>query len=188
MTTICPKCRYARKDSDTAPAWQCPSCQVAYSKVGNDNHEAVAAAGRYRAEPDKSSGNWKWALGLAIVLAVAWQARHAAKRSARDSTRPASVQAQGQAQGQGQGQGQGQPEIVLYSASWCGYCTATREFFKDNGIRFTELDIENTAAGAEGYAKLGAGGVPLIVVGDELVRGYNEAGLRQMLHPWLSRT
>ena len=31
--TICPKCGYARTAADTAPAWQCPSCGVAYNKV-----------------------------------------------------------------------------------------------------------------------------------------------------------
>ena len=31
--TICPKCGYARTASETAPAWQCPSCGVAYNKV-----------------------------------------------------------------------------------------------------------------------------------------------------------
>lgn len=29
----CPSCGYARQSSDLAPAWQCPSCGVAYVKV-----------------------------------------------------------------------------------------------------------------------------------------------------------
>jgi len=32
----CPKCGYARKASDAAPAWQCPSCGIAYSKFRTD--------------------------------------------------------------------------------------------------------------------------------------------------------
>jgi hypothetical protein len=32
-TTRCPKCGYQRRPADTAPAWQCPSCQVAYAKL-----------------------------------------------------------------------------------------------------------------------------------------------------------
>lgn len=31
----CPKCGYARKETDEAPDWQCPSCGVAYNKVSN---------------------------------------------------------------------------------------------------------------------------------------------------------
>jgi hypothetical protein len=30
---VCPKCGYSRQPRDTAPEWQCPSCQVAYAKV-----------------------------------------------------------------------------------------------------------------------------------------------------------
>ena len=29
----CPKCGYERRPTDNAPAWQCPSCKVAYVKV-----------------------------------------------------------------------------------------------------------------------------------------------------------
>lgn len=40
----CPMCGYERLPSDEAPAWQCPSCKVAYVK-------AAAAAVSYKAEP-----------------------------------------------------------------------------------------------------------------------------------------
>lgn len=30
---VCARCKYTRQSSDTAPDWQCPSCQVAYDKV-----------------------------------------------------------------------------------------------------------------------------------------------------------
>jgi len=33
--STCPKCKYTRKPDDYAPAWQCPSCKVAYNKVSN---------------------------------------------------------------------------------------------------------------------------------------------------------
>ncbi|UOD33687.1 hypothetical protein INH39_19745 [Massilia violaceinigra] len=37
IITNCPKCRYRRKPEDEAPAWQCPSCKVAYNKVMRGN-------------------------------------------------------------------------------------------------------------------------------------------------------
>ncbi len=33
--TVCPKCNYARTAADAAPAWQCPSCGIAYIKFKN---------------------------------------------------------------------------------------------------------------------------------------------------------
>jgi glutaredoxin len=61
----------------------------------------------------------------------------------------------------------------------------TREFFASNGIRYTEEDIEQSSTALQQHRKLGGNGVPLIVVGDEVVKGWNEQALRQLLGPWL---
>lgn len=36
----CPKCQYVRKESDLNPAWQCPSCCIAYSKFETNSTKA----------------------------------------------------------------------------------------------------------------------------------------------------
>ena len=33
--------------------------------------------------------------------------------------------------------------VVLYATSWCGYCAKTRSFLAEEGIAYTELDIES---------------------------------------------
>ena len=40
----CPKCGYERKSVEDAPAWQCPSCKVAYAKIGASAVVASPAA------------------------------------------------------------------------------------------------------------------------------------------------
>jgi hypothetical protein len=47
--TICPKCDYTRQPADEAPAWQCPSCGVAYNKVRAPVPEAHPTPARARA-------------------------------------------------------------------------------------------------------------------------------------------
>jgi ribosomal protein L37AE/L43A len=43
----CPKCSYVRKAAETAPAWQCPSCGIAYNKFQPENSgEQTTAAAR----------------------------------------------------------------------------------------------------------------------------------------------
>lgn len=64
-------------------------------------------------------------------------------------------------------------EVVLYATSWCGYCKLTRELFKDNNIPYKEYDIENSAKGQQKYNKLNVRGVPIIVIGEEVVQGYD---------------
>ena len=64
---------------------------------------------------------------------------------------------------------------------------ATRELFAAGGIRYSEQDIEKSSSAAEGHRRLGGNGVPLIVVGDEIIHGYDEARLRRLLRHWLKR-
>lgn len=183
MPTICPKCSYTRTEADTCPLWQCPACQVAYSKVGTTPYISTTdenlSATRFRAEPGSSSGTWKWLLVLGVIVVVAWQGNLLGQRKPGMRTTDQSLRS-----GQGQDQ-QAQPDIIFYSASWCGYCNATRRFFTENGIRFTELDMETSAEGVEGFKQYGSGGVPLIVIGDEAIRGFSESGLRHILGPWM---
>ncbi|MBN1473031.1 MAG: glutaredoxin family protein, partial [Syntrophaceae bacterium] len=34
------------------------------------------------------------------------------------------------------------PEVILYTTSWCPYCTKARNFFLSRNIPFTEYDVE----------------------------------------------
>src|SRR5688500_11884506 len=48
------------------------------------------------------------------------------------------------------------PEIRMYATDWCGYCRKAREFFARQGIRYTELDVDKSAAARVEYQRLGA--------------------------------
>ena len=78
----------------------------------------------------------------------------------------------------------GKHEVVLYATSWCGYCAKTRRLFQGNNIAYIEYDIENSYEGRQRFDKLGGKGVPLIVIGDQLVEGYDpEAIAKAMQRP-----
>lgn len=175
MNRICPNCRYTRKPTDSAPDWQCPACEMAYNKgAGADVGESY---GRYAAPPaTKSAAGFSFSRWLLVFVALGlgvW-----AGKPIWQST--ATVEARSVAASQGE-----QPAVTLYATDWCGYCAATREFFAAKGIRYTELDIEKSSAARDEHRRLGGNGVPLIVIGDDVVHGYNEATLRSLLKPWL---
>jgi len=172
MSRICPNCGHARKATDTAPEWQCPACEKAYNKaagarVGEDYGRYVPVS---RPAP-QGSGILKWLLLLAVLGGVAWATRPLWQEKAP----PGVVSAQRVEQ----------PDVLLYATEWCGYCAATRSFFAAQGIRYTELDIEKSSVGNDGYRQLGGNGVPLIVVGENVVHGYDESRLRKLLKPWM---
>ncbi|SDD13367.1 glutaredoxin family protein [Aquimonas voraii] len=77
--------------------------------------------------------------------------------------------------------GAGDPSrVVMVSAEWCGYCQKQLAEFRSAGVRFTELDFD-TAAGREAVEALGGRGVPMTVIGDEIIHGYNRPALQQHL-------
>lgn len=62
--------------------------------------------------------------------------------------------------------------IVMYSASWCGYCRRAREFFAANNLRYQEIDADKTPGAWEKIEQLtGSRGVPLIIVDGEQTPG-----------------
>ena len=73
------------------------------------------------------------------------------------------------------------PEVKMYSTDWCGYCRQAKAFFGRQGIRYTELDVEKSPAARDEYQRMGARGVPVILVGTQRMNGYSEESLAQML-------
>lgn len=64
--------------------------------------------------------------------------------------------------------------LVMFSTQWCGYCKKARRYFRNQGIPFTEKDIEASEQARAEYEKLGGtGGVPLIVQGRRTMTGFN---------------
>ncbi len=71
-------------------------------------------------------------------------------------------------------------EVVMYSASWCGVCKKARRYFAERGINYTERDIENSARGKMEFKKLGAKGVPVILVGNRRMNGFSVEGFEKL--------
>ena len=72
-------------------------------------------------------------------------------------------------------------EVTLYSTKWCGYCAKTRAFLRKHDVPFTEIDVEASGDGMRALAQMQAYGVPVIVVGDKVIRGYQLAALARAL-------
>lgn len=76
--------------------------------------------------------------------------------------------------------------VTIYTTTTCVYCRAAKDFFKEHGINYTEVDVGADATKArEMIEKSGQMGVPVIVVGEgvdeQLIVGYDKARLGQLL-------
>ena len=74
----------------------------------------------------------------------------------------------------------GPKKVVMYSTTWCGYCKKARKYFAANNIPFIEYDIEKNKRAKVRYDKMGAKGVPVILVGKKRMSGFSEKGFNKI--------
>ncbi len=74
----------------------------------------------------------------------------------------------------------GSNKVSLYSTAWCGYCKKAKAYFKKNNIAYTEYDIEKDMAAKKRYKKMGAKGVPVIIVGNKRMNGFSARGFERI--------
>lgn len=73
-------------------------------------------------------------------------------------------------------------EVTIYSTPTCHFCHAAKEFFQANNIAFTDHNVAtDLEKRKEMVERSGQMGVPVIVVGSDVVVGFNEARLRETL-------
>lgn len=73
-------------------------------------------------------------------------------------------------------------QITIYTTPTCVYCNAAKAFFKEKGIEYTEHNVAaDTEKRKEMIERSGQMGVPVIDIGGELVVGFNQPKLKQLL-------
>jgi len=73
-------------------------------------------------------------------------------------------------------------EVIIYSTPVCHYCQSAKEYFKENNVDYTDYDV---AADAEKRQEMvdmtGQMGVPVIRIGDDVIVGFDEAKVKELL-------
>lgn len=72
--------------------------------------------------------------------------------------------------------------VTIYSTPTCHFCHMAKEFFTENNVKFTDHNVlEDMQARQDMVEKSGQMGVPVIVIGDDLIVGFDEGALREKL-------
>jgi len=72
--------------------------------------------------------------------------------------------------------------VVIYTTPTCPYCHRAKEYLSQKGISFTEYNVAADREKAkEMIQKSKQMGVPVIIVGDEVMVGFNQAKLDSLL-------
>ncbi len=72
--------------------------------------------------------------------------------------------------------------VTIYSTPVCHFCHAAKDFFAANNIAFTEHDVAADLEKREEMIEMtNQMGVPVIRIGDDVVIGFDEDKLKELL-------
>ena len=71
--------------------------------------------------------------------------------------------------------------IVIYTTDWCNFCVSLRATLKQYQINYHDYDVEHSEKGRRDYKKLRSSGVPIIIIGNSILHGYDGQELTDAL-------
>ncbi len=72
--------------------------------------------------------------------------------------------------------------VTIYSTPTCHFCQMAKEFFAEKNVQFTAYDVASDAEKRQEMIKLtGQLGVPVIVVGEDIMVGFSREKLAAKL-------
>lgn len=73
--------------------------------------------------------------------------------------------------------------VTIYTTPTCAFCKATKAFFKEHNVEFTEHDVAADREKAqEMIQKSGQMGVPVTFIDSDMVIGFDEDRLKKLLN------
>jgi len=73
-------------------------------------------------------------------------------------------------------------QVTIYSTPTCHFCQMAKAFFQNNNVEYTEYNVaEDAEKRQEMVETTGQMGVPVIQIGGEILVGFNEGKVKEML-------
>jgi len=70
--------------------------------------------------------------------------------------------------------------VILLSRPGCGYCTLAKKLLDSNGVKYQQYNIRTSKKGQSLFKKYKGTGVPLVINGSQIIRGYDEYQLSKL--------
>ncbi|MEW6100777.1 MAG: glutaredoxin family protein [Candidatus Omnitrophota bacterium] len=75
-----------------------------------------------------------------------------------------------------------QKSVKIYSTPTCPYCIRAKQFLKDSGIPYEDVDVSANQEAAEMMVqKSGQMGVPVLEIDGDIIVGFDKERIRQAL-------
>ena len=71
--------------------------------------------------------------------------------------------------------------VVMYATATCPYCAKVRTLLAEQGVAYTEYQIDKSEAAKAEFIAKGGIGVPLLYIGERRIDGFREPAIRDAL-------
>lgn len=73
-------------------------------------------------------------------------------------------------------------KVKVYSTPACPYCVRAKQFLKDSGVAFEDIDVSaDTVKAQEMIDRSGQMGVPVIDIDGEIIVGFDRGRIKEIL-------
>lgn len=74
-------------------------------------------------------------------------------------------------------------KVIVYSTQFCPYCVTLKNFLKNKGVEFEDIDVtQNKEAAREMIEKSGQSGVPVADIDGQIVVGFDREKITKLLN------
>ena len=72
--------------------------------------------------------------------------------------------------------------VTIYSAVWCGFCHAVKQYLDKLGVKYEDKDVEKDQASLmESVQKSGQMGIPVLDINGTIIVGFNRPMIDEAL-------
>jgi glutaredoxin-like YruB-family protein len=73
--------------------------------------------------------------------------------------------------------------VTVYSAEWCAFCHAAKEYLDKLGVTYTDKDVDHDASALqESVDKSGQRGIPVLDINGTIIVGFDRPKIDFALH------
>jgi glutaredoxin 3 len=73
-------------------------------------------------------------------------------------------------------------KVIVYSADWCAFCHAAKDYLEKKGVKFTEKDVErDETAAVEAVQKSKQTGIPVLDIDGTIIIGFDRPRIDAVL-------
>ncbi len=74
------------------------------------------------------------------------------------------------------------PSVKIYTATWCAFCHAAKQYLDKLGVSYTDLDVEaDPKIALEAVNKSGQRGIPVLDIDGDIIVGFDRPKIDQAL-------